>query len=160
MKAIQKTIFNHSNMNDVMFDFQPDIILLFISPGFESTQEILTNLTKAHPKTTITGCSTSGEIYDTSVNDNSVVINAIQFDKTSHRLASVNIKEVDNSFDAGLNISNTLSQEDLRHVLIFSDGLTVNGAELVKGLEENLNNSITVTGGLAGDGTDFKIHLL
>jgi len=41
-------------------------------------------------------------------------------------------------------------------VLVLSDGLNVNGSELVKGLNDTLGGDVVVTGGLAGDGTDFK----
>src|SRR6185436_19463373 len=41
------------------------------------------------------------------------------------------------------------------HVLVLSDGLKVNGSELVRGLTKSLPTDITVTGGLAGDGARF-----
>lgn len=44
--------------------------------------------------------------------------------------------------------------------MIFSDGSMVNGSELVKGLSTQIDKNILVTGGLAGDGTDFKSTLL
>ncbi len=40
--------------------------------------------------------------------------------------------------------------------MVFSDGLRVNGTALVKGLNDNLPSSVSVTGGLVGDGADFK----
>jgi hypothetical protein len=45
-----------------------------------------------------------------------------------------------------------LKSDDLRHVLVFSDGLMVNGSELATGLN---GFGISVTGGLAGDGARF-----
>ena len=44
--------------------------------------------------------------------------------------------------------------------MIFSDGLKVNGTSLVKGLIDNLPENISVTGGLVGDGADFKETLI
>jgi hypothetical protein len=41
-------------------------------------------------------------------------------------------------------------------VFVLSDGLNVNGSELVKGLRNNLPEGISITGGLAGDGASFK----
>jgi hypothetical protein len=41
-------------------------------------------------------------------------------------------------------------------VMLFSDGLNVNGSELVRGLNSVLGQDVIVTGGLAGDGADFK----
>jgi hypothetical protein len=40
-------------------------------------------------------------------------------------------------------------------VLVYSDGLMVNGSELVRGLSSVLPSSVVVTGGLAGDGDRF-----
>jgi len=39
---------------------------------------------------------------------------------------------------------------------VFSDGLHVNGADFVKGMNKVYNSDVTITGGLAGDGSDFK----
>jgi hypothetical protein len=44
----------------------------------------------------------------------------------------------------------------LRHVLVFSDGLAVNGTGLASGLAEVLPEGVSVTGGLAGDGAAFS----
>jgi hypothetical protein len=41
-------------------------------------------------------------------------------------------------------------------VLILSDGLNVNGSELVKGLASGMPPHVTVTGGLSGDGERFQ----
>jgi hypothetical protein len=48
-----------------------------------------------------------------------------------------------------------LHQPGLTHVLVLSDGLKVNGTELVRGLRGSLPGAVAVTGGLAGDGPDF-----
>ena len=45
-------------------------------------------------------------------------------------------------------------------MLVLSDGLKVNGSELARGLRENLPAGVAVTGGLAGDGTDFQQTLV
>jgi hypothetical protein len=44
----------------------------------------------------------------------------------------------------------------LRAVFVLSEGLTVNGSELVRGFNSALDPSVLVTGGLAGDGTRFE----
>ena len=41
-------------------------------------------------------------------------------------------------------------------MLVYSDGLRVNGSELTRGLASKLPPGVLVTGGLAGDGMDFK----
>lgn len=53
-------------------------------------------------------------------------------------------------------LAQSIPKEDLSHLFVLSDGLAVNGSELVKGLMCFLPENVAVTGGLAGDGSDFK----
>ena len=43
-----------------------------------------------------------------------------------------------------------------RHVLLFLDGLHINGAAFTQGLTERMPRTVTVSGGLASDGVEFK----
>jgi hypothetical protein len=45
--------------------------------------------------------------------------------------------------------------EDLKHVLVFSEGGHMNGDHLIAGISKNLPSHIAVTGGLAGDSARF-----
>ncbi len=49
-----------------------------------------------------------------------------------------------------------IDQEGLTNVIVLSDGLNVNGSNLVKGLAENLPAGVVITGGLAGDADLFR----
>jgi hypothetical protein len=59
-------------------------------------------------------------------------------------------------FTAGRDLARKLDRPGLRGVLVLSEGLRVNGSQLVKGLNSVLPESVVVTGGLSGDGTAFK----
>ena len=88
--------------------------------------------------------------------DNSHQIgNAVAFDGTTVRCARVAIDDPAKSFDAGRSLAESLPHEDLVHVVVFSEGLNVNGSDLVQGLASALPPSVTVTGGLSGDGHRF-----
>src|SRR3569833_2355760 len=54
---------------------------------------------------------------------------------------------------AGHAIAEALAGDDLRAVFVLSEGVQVNGSELVRGRNSGLPSSVVVTGGLAGDGT-------
>jgi hypothetical protein len=110
----------------------------------------------AYPKSTLFGCSTSGEIAQTSVRDDSVVCTAVAFDSTRIAPHKVALSDVDGSESAGRALAKAIAPEGLRHVLVFSDGLNVNGSELVRGLLAELPEGVQVTGGLAGDGARFE----
>ena len=105
------------------------------------------------PNALVCGCSTAGEIYDTQVTDDSMVVTAIQFEHTKIQGAHVKINEVKNSFEAGIQLAKSLQQEGLVHVFVLSDGLNINGSDLVRGLTQELPGEVTITGGLSGDGS-------
>ena len=73
--------------------------------------------------------------------------------------AIVNIKNFNNSYDAGKSIAEKLDQQDLKHIFILSDGSNVNGSELVKSMNDYFKSSVVITGGLAGDDTKFEYTL-
>jgi hypothetical protein len=56
----------------------------------------------------------------------------------------------------GAELAGTLSSDGLTHAMVFSDGLVVNGTALVDGLSSVLPPTVSVTGGLVGDGSNFK----
>ena len=156
MKTFQKTIIEHEQVSGIELDFTPDLILVFFSPDYLQITETISLINNRFPNAIITGCSTSGEIHDIKVSDRTVVFNAIKFEKTEIKKAAKNIKDFDNSFDAGLSLFKNLYQEDLKHVVLLSDGLMVKGEELIAGITELMPKHITVTGGLAGDGPNFE----
>ena len=71
------------------------------------------------------------------------------------QFASASIVETD-SRAVGANIAGQLNRDDLKAVLVLSDGLGINGSELAEGMLANLPSHVIVTGGLAGDGADFQ----
>jgi hypothetical protein len=113
-------------------------------------------LKKKFQQASITGCSTSGEIFDTQVFDNTMVLTAITFEKSQIKPVHVSADDFNNSFDAGKALAEQLLKEGLKYVFVLSDGQKVNGTELVNGLSEHLPNDVLISGGLAGDGSRFE----
>jgi hypothetical protein len=116
----------------------------------------LSDVRRFYPKARITGCSTAGEIYGTRVLDGSLVATAIQLEHTELRCVQTRLHDGGGSFDAGQHLSSELAGKDLRHVLVISDGLKVNGTELARGLLAKLPAGAAATGGLSGDGAQFS----
>lgn len=104
--------------------------------------------------------STSGEIYDINVNDSTIVLTAICFEQTELKFARIDTDLEKDSFKAGESISNQLLSEALKHIFVISDGQMVNGSQLVSGMNSILPERISVTGGLAGDGSKFMRTLV
>jgi hypothetical protein len=107
------------------------------------------------PGARVVGCSTAGEISGTRVRDGSLVATALAFERAQIACAQVQLAEVRDSQAAGAALSARLDPKGLRHVLVLSDGLRVNGSELVRGITEALPGSVSVTGGLSADGGEF-----
>lgn len=134
----------------------PQLVLVFASTSQFKAPEQINSLQSLFPSAGFMGCSTSGEISGTSVQDDSIVATAVEFEQGSISFTSVPVDAPDKSYDCGKSIIDQLPKEGLKHVFVLSDGLNVNGSELVRGLRMNLPLGVAVTGGLAGDGADFK----
>ncbi len=156
MKVYQQSFTKETPLNDHFIGFEPMVIFLFVSPSFGPQKSFIEKLHSLYPNAIKIGCSTAGEILGNQVYDNSVALTAVAFDHVKLKLVEVDIEDVDgDSFNAGKSISTQCQGPSLRHILVLSDGLNVNGAELVKGLHDELSESVSITGGLAGDGPDF-----
>ena len=111
-------------------------------------------LKSRYPTAQVIGCTTSGEISPNGVFDDSIQITAIQWEKTVQRVAQTKMTGMQSSFEAAAGLAKQLKADSLRTVLVISDGLNVNGSELLKGFQSVLGE-IPIVGGLAGDGGAF-----
>ena len=136
------------------------LVLVFGSTSALTTTPALNDTRTRYPEAHVVGCSTAGEICGTHVLDDSVVSTAVEFASTEIHCASVSISGNGGSFQVGAALAKAMPQEGLRHLLVLSDGLHVNGSKLVEGLESGLPPGVTVTGGLSGDGERFERTLV
>jgi hypothetical protein len=117
-------------------------------------------LREMFPGAHILGCSTGGQINNNDISDDEIVAAAISFDATGLHLVRQDISDAQQSRKCGESIGRALIREDLAGVFVLSDGLNVNGSELVNGLVAAIGPNIPLTGGLAGDGADFTETLV
>lgn len=136
------------------------LVLVFGATSVLKEPKRFQEIKAAYPQAHIMGCSTSGEIAGTNVADDSLVTTAVYFEDTQLKTAQIKIGEMEESFQAGEKLAAALDHSDLAHVFVISDGLKVNGSELVKGLTKNLPPHVAITGGLAGDGPRFQQTLV
>ena len=116
----------------------------------------LHELHAAFPGATFAGCSTAGEISGTHVRDDSLSVAVVEFASTRLLSAVAPCGPADDSRRAGAALGEQLDRPELAGVLVLSDGLHVNGSELVRGITGRLGPQVSVTGGLAGDGDRFE----
>lgn len=136
------------------------LVLIFGSRTMLSDIEHFHAIRSAFPTALIMGCSTAGEIHGTEVSDDTLVTTAVTFKHTRLHLVKADIQENSQSFAVGGALATLLPAEDLVHVLVLSDGLKVNGTELVRGLKTKLSPNVEVTGGLSADGANFQKTLV
>lgn len=138
----------------------PDILLAFGS-GSDCTGDILVSWWKDNfPKAQLIGCSSAGEILDTQVHTNSIIVTGIQLEKTHFEVHSVDFEKKEDSFSIGKKLASKFSKENLKFCFVLSDGLNINGTRLVEGLQQELPTNTFLTGGLAGDGKRFSETLV
>ena len=137
-------------------DSPQTLVLVFGSSSFDVETEVFSELHQAFPNSKIIGCSTAGEIFGAEILDNTLSVAVMHFNNTALESANVRIDSAEDSCHVGRQIAEALLKPDLKGVLVISDGMSVNGSELIRGLNQILPESVVVTGGLAGDGDRFK----
>jgi len=129
------------------------LVLAFSDAPYFRSPDCYNELRKMFPAAHIVGCSSSGSICDTHISDDDVVVTAVTFEKPRVKVVSANVEPGADLEALATGIMSELRDPDLRHVFVLSDGLSVNGSDLARGLN---SIGVSVTGGLAGDGTRFQ----
>ncbi|MBU2028609.1 FIST C-terminal domain-containing protein [Patescibacteria group bacterium] len=138
----------------------PELVLVFGGNALLKDQARFDEVRSWYPEAHIISASTAGEIIKTEVSDDTLVLTAIKFEKTALQFAEASINQAEESEEIGKKLAQALPKEGLVHVMIFSDGLSVNGTTLIEGLISELPKNVSVTGGLVGDGARFKETLV
>lgn len=133
------------------------LVLVFGSRALITETAVFSYLREHYPKAQIALSSTSGEIVQDEVFDQSIVATAIEFQQSLVCSHLTNINRHEDSFHAGKYLRSCFKPSGLKMLFVLSDGTLVNGSELVQGLtDENFGSSILISGGLAGDGEKFE----
>jgi hypothetical protein len=138
---------------------QADLVFYFGARQALANGSRYRELRSLFPDAHILGCSTGGQIRDDDVTDD-IAAAALKFDATPLRVACETIRGPEQSRACGEAIGRTLAGEDLAGIFVLSDGLHVNGSELVAGITHVVGTEIPLTGGLAGDGPQFQETLV
>jgi len=134
--------------------FAPNLVLYFGSRETLSDSGRYRELREMFPDACLMGCSTDGQICGDEMMESGVNAIAVRFDATTIRTAIENAPNAGHSRTYGEAIGRTLASDDLAGVFVLSDGLAVNGSELVAGIGMHVGN-VPISGGLAGDGSQF-----
>ena len=136
------------------------LVLAFGGTGIMADAGRYEEIRSCYPAAEILLCSTAGEISGTEVFDDTLVLTAVQFEEATLRATAASIQSRATSYATGRLVADSFPREGLVHLLVISDGQQVNGSELVRGMNESLGEGVSVTGGLAGDGSRFQRTLV
>jgi hypothetical protein len=136
-------------------EIEPQLVLGFAAPRFFSDPDFAPWLGRAFPHARRLVVSTAGEISSQGVSSDSAVITALHFDRAGFRVAATDVDGMEDSLDAGRRLAAQFPAQDLKAVILLSQGVRVNGSELIAGAVSVLGKSIPLTGGLAGDNGAF-----
>ena len=134
---------------------KPHLIIVFGSVTRMTDPALPALLRAQFPEAHHMGCTTSGEISNAGVADDSLVLTAVRFKQPGFRVASVETAGMDDSAEAGQRLAAKLAAEDLHSILVFGQGVNINGSALIEGITRVAGTHVTLTGGLAGDGGKF-----
>ncbi|MGE3546422.1 MAG: FIST N-terminal domain-containing protein, partial [Kofleriaceae bacterium] len=138
-------------------DSAKTLVIAFGAPELIDNRRPYDELVEKYPRSIIVGCSTAGEIHQAGVADRTLTVAITRFAKTTLKVATETLDDPARSQEVGRRLATALSQDPtLRGVLLLSEGLNVNGTELLNGINGVFNGSVSVSGGLAGDGSAFK----
>jgi len=141
-------VLNESTQADIVFMFGDRDVLK--QPGSYTTLKSL------YPQAHIVGCSSSGNILGDSISSSAMVATAVSFDSSFVHIAKGELHSDDDIKVKTKEIVAQLPQKDLKHIFILSEGLNINGSALAQGANQAVDKKISITGGLAGDGTLFE----
>lgn len=135
--------------------------LVFVFGSLEHTRrsECFARVREHYPAAHVIGCTTAGLIHDTRVSDDTVSLTAVRFEHTRIVVARAEVDGMQDSFAAGARLARALDPAGLRHVFVLSEGLRLNPDELVHGIDSVLHDSVTVSGGCAGDDNLTATHV-
>ena len=139
---------------------EADLVLYFGTRAALASGSRYGELREMFPQAHILGCSTGGQIRNDDIGDDEIAAVALRFDATKLRLAREAAPGPEHSRNCGEAIGRALKADDLAGIFVLSDGLSVNGSELVAGITSVVGSRIPLTGGLAGDGAKFEQTLV
>ncbi|MFD2916583.1 FIST signal transduction protein [Psychroserpens luteus] len=101
--------------------------------------------------------SACAEISSSTVNEDSITVTAMEFEKSKFIIKTSNVLNTDlDSFKTGNDLIKQFPLEGLKYVFVVSEGSFINGSQLTKGMSSSNNGNLLITGGLCGDDTRFE----
>lgn len=139
---------------------QAQIVFVFGYKELLKNAELMDEIRASYSNAQIVGCSTAGEIAEIEISDDRLVTTAVYFEKTKIKIVKEDVSSMKQSYEVGENIANGFDSDGLKHLIVISEGLNINGTELTNALNKVFDDKLSITGGLAGDHANFEETLI
>ena len=159
---LQQVIINDKEEDRILFSSKgfnfkkANLVLAFGERVFLDQVQPYKKIRNLYPEAQIVICSSSGQISDANLIENNIVATALEFEKTIIKVSEIDILKNSNIQDLGDVIKDSLFNDDLKSILILSEGSFINGTELINELIKQTKGIVPIFGGLAGDGYKFE----
>ena len=134
----------------------PADLVLACGPSDAHASDAAAALAAAYPAACRVYVSGAGQIAGATLVDEGVVVTAVRFAHATVCAVALEHRAGECSASVGRELGALLPAAGLRHAIVLSDGLRVNGSALVRGLEDVLPCGVAITGGLAADDDRFE----
>lgn len=133
------------------------LILVFGDRFLLEDSSCYDDVSNLFPNAHIVMGSTSGEILNHQISENTVVLTAIEFENSNFIVKSKNLSDYAGDDEKlGSDLMAEFDTENLKHIFVISEGSSVNGSTLIKGIENIKPEQIGLSGGLCGDDARFE----
>ena len=136
-------------------DNENTLVMVFGTSKKDKISQALQSVITTFPNSVIIGASSAGEISQDELLEDSLVVAVLAFDNTRIKKVSRAVSSASSSIEEGAALAKSLLADDLKGIIVLSDGLNINGSQLTKGINTEITPNIVVTGGLAGDDDRF-----
>ena len=145
-----ETFIHHSSIDD-----SPSLLIQIFTAKNDKIfiQTLLNNVTQLLPKSVIIGSTTDGEIMSGKVSTGKTVISFTSFEHTTLKTYAI-AHQID-GYLSGKALAENIMGDETKLVIAFADGLHSNGEAFLNGIND-VNSSVMIAGGLAGDNATFK----
>ncbi|WP_420571106.1 FIST signal transduction protein [Kordia sp.] len=161
MKTVQltKTAMSDWKYLTANIPLQKPLVLVFGNRYLLESESIYKEATSLFPEGEFVFGSTAGDITSQYVDDETITITAIEFEKSSFVIKTANVlvadKKID-SYETGKKLIEQFDKTGLKHVFIVSEGSFINGSQLTLGMNSGTKENVLITGALCGDAARFE----
>lgn len=154
--SIHYTLANGWSSAFPAIDSAQTLVLVFGPADWQAYTAAFNDLMAHYPQAVIVGCSGHGSISSGNLLDEALAVSISSFQHTQLRLTTYQLEKSSDSFAAGQALARELAQPQLKAILVLSDGIKTNGSTLSAGLNQTLQQPVTIVGGLSADALHFK----